>query len=238
MLTPFYQDELVRLYCGKCESILPQLDVRADLCLTDPPYGIGAADYKRGGTQHGKSVAKCKEYGFEKWDNDKLTRMHVEMIRQYSENQIVWGGNYYANWLPSSPCWLVWDKDNGSNGYADCELAWASFESAVRYFKWKWHGMLQQDMSKKEERLHPTQKPLALMKWCIEKHSEQGQLILDPFAGSGTTLVAAKLLGRPSIGIEMNEKYCQMIVDRLNKPIPLFEQEAEQTELPLAATGI
>ena len=232
MLTPFYQDELVRLYCGKCESILPQLDVRADLCLTDPPYGIGVYS---NGTMGGGVLAKQSRFEPTKWDSEPAQAWILGMLRAYSENQIVWGGNYFE--LGASSCWLVWDKDNGENYFADCELAWTSFETAVRRFKWKWHGMLQQDMSRKEERLHPTQKPIALMKWCIEKYSERGQLILDPFAGSGTTLVAAKLLGRPSIGIEMNEKYCQMIVDRLNKPIPLFEREAEQTELPLVATG-
>ena len=228
MIEPYYKDDMVTLYCGKCESILPQLEVRVDLLLTDPPYGIGAADYKRRRTQYGKSLAKCKDYGLEEWDTKAPERWVLDMLQAHSQNQIVWGGNYFE--LGASSCWLVWDKDNGDNGYADCELAWTSFESAVRYFKWKWHGMLQQDMSKKEVRVHPTQKPLALMKWCIDKYSERGELILDPFAGSGTTLVAAKLLGRKSIGIEMSEKYCKIIVDRLNKPIPLFEQ-GEQEQL-------
>jgi DNA modification methylase len=225
MLTPFYQDELVRLYCGKCESILPQLEVRADLCLTDPPYGLGADSKKfRGRVENGWT-----DYGQSDWDK-KPSQWVIDMIREFAKHSIIWGGNYFE--LPMSSGWIVWDKGQRDFSLADGELAWTDFDRALRIVDVSRAAALQ------DGKEHPTQKSLTVMKWCIEKYSERGQLILDPFAGSGTTLVAAKLLGRPSIGIEMNEKYCQMIVDRLNKPIPLFEREAEQTELPLAATGI
>jgi len=113
-----------------------------------------------------------------------------------SKNQIIWGGNYFVEHLTNSPCWIVWDKNNGDNGYADCELAWGSFSSAVRKIKHTWHGMIQENMgAAKEARYHPTQKPVPVMSFCIEKYSEPDAIIFDPFAGSCTTLVAAKQLG-------------------------------------------
>jgi site-specific DNA-methyltransferase (adenine-specific) len=141
------------------------------------------------------------------------------MIRT-SKNQIIFGGNYFAHFLKPSSSWIVWDKDNGESFFADCELAWTSFDKAVRKFKWKWNGMLQEHMGKmKENRVHPTQKPLALMQWCIKNYSEDNMTILDPFMGSGTTLVAAKLLGRNATGIEISEKYCEIARERLRQEV-------------------
>jgi site-specific DNA-methyltransferase (adenine-specific) len=186
-----------------------------DLVLTDPPYGIGASDYKRAGTKYGKSLAVCKDYGHEIWDDKPIDLSYFDSIFNISKNQIIFGGNYYP--LPPSSCWIVWDKDNGDNGYADCELAWTSFKTAVRKFKWKWHGMLQEDMKNKEIRYHPTQKPVPLMLWCLNKYAKEKELSLDPFMGSGTTLVAAKKLGRRAIGIEISKKYCDIAIERLSQ---------------------
>ena len=161
------------------------------------------------------SRATPRNYGKFSWDN-KLEKRHIDKLISVSNAQIIWGGNYYADWLPASSCWLVWDKDN-SGDFADCELAWTSFPSAVRIFKWRWNGMLQGDMKNKEERVHPTQKPLPLMKWCIEKYGKDFDVILDPFGGSMTTLVAAKLLGKRAIGIEFDENYCRLGADRLSQ---------------------
>jgi len=117
---------------------------------------------------------------------------------------------------------LVWDKDNGKTDFADCELAWTDFSQAVRKFKWRWQGMLQEKMGRqKEKRVHPTQKPLELMKWCIiqaEKHREIN-IILDPFAGSGTIGRAAMELGRKCVLIEKEKKYCDICVSRLEMPV-------------------
>jgi len=229
MIEPYYIDSDCTLYCGRAEEILPQLKERVDLVLTDPPYGIDA--YGKG-MMGGGVLAKQSRFEPTEWDRERLTRMHIEMLRHYSEHQIVWGGNYYADWFPASACWLVWHKDNGANDFADCELAWTSLPGAVRYFKWRWQGMLQQNMKRKEERWHPTQKPLALMKWCIDlARLESGALILDPFCGVATTLVAAKLRGCRSIGIEASEKYCELAVkERLNRPLPLFDDERANSE--------
>lgn len=190
------------------------------MCLTDPPYGIneGGGDSSRG------FFAKARSYENGEWDNDRASAESIQALISSSQNQIIWGGNYYADLLGASNCWLVWDKRNGATDFADCELAFTSFDSAVRIFRWRWQGMLQEKMGNaKEERFHPTQKPVALMKWCLENYSEINDTIVDPFAGSGTTGVAAKMLKRKCTLIEISEKFCEIAANRLNKPIPLFE---------------
>ncbi len=141
---------------------------------------------------------------------------HLELAISKSDRAIVWGGNYFG--LPASKCWLVWDKDNGKNDYADCELAWTNLDMAVRRIKYRWMGMLQQNMSEKEVRYHPTQKPVPVIGWCLGWVPD-AKTILDPWMGSGTTLVAAKLAGLKATGIEINEEYCKAAVERLRQGI-------------------
>lgn len=124
-----------------------------------------------------------------------------------------WGGNYYANTLPPSSCWIVWDKENTGN-FADAELAWTNQKTAVRIARHMWNGLLKAS-ERGESRIHPTQKPVVLASWVLQKYGKPEDVILDPFAGSGSTLVAAKKLGRRCIGIEMSEDYCALIVKRL-----------------------
>jgi DNA modification methylase len=139
----------------------------------------------------------------------------ANMLRGISDAQIIWGANHFSDILPRSSCWLVWDKDN-TGDYADCELAWTSFPRAVRRFRWRWNGMLQQDMANKEYREHPTQKPVPLMRWCL---SFADGVILDPYLGSGPSLRAAKDLGRRAIGIEIEERYCEIAARRLDQEV-------------------
>ena len=177
--------------------------------LTDPPYGIGADQNKRANQQHGKAAAPSKDYGVGSWDArapDMSWAYHAGIPA------IIWGGNFFAP--PASAAWLVWDKENGTNRYADCELAWSNLNQAVRRLKWRWAGMLQQDMTNKEARVHPTQKPVALMKWCLG-FLPNAQTILDPFMGSGTTGVACANLGRKFIGIEIERKYFDIACERI-----------------------
>ncbi len=203
---------LATLYLGDCVDILPTLEP-VDVLLTDPPYGIGAGDYKRGGTQYGNSKAPAKVYDRLDWDNEAPQAI-VEQSIALAKTSIVFGGNYFT--LPPSSCWLVWDKQNGEgSGYADCELAWTNMKRAVRRIYWRWAGMLQKEMGdKKEERFHPTQKPVGVMKWCLT-FTPDAQTILDPFMGSGTTGVAAVQMGRKFIGIEREPKYFDIACKRI-----------------------
>ncbi len=212
--TPYYDRDGITIYNADCRKVLPFLD-RFDLLLTDPPYGIGADRNLRANKQHGKALAPSRDYGQGQWDGEPPPSWFIDAAQQAADTSILWGGNYYG--LPRSSCWLVWDKDNGENMYADCELAWTNMDMAVRKFRWKWHGMLQEQMGdKKEQRVHPTQKPLALMRWCLSLVPD-ATTVLDPFMGSGTTLVAAKLEGRQAVGIEISEKYCEAAANRLSQ---------------------
>jgi hypothetical protein len=137
--------------------------------------------------------------------------------------QVWWGGNYYADALPPSSCWLIWDKDNTGN-FADAELAWTNQKTAVRIVKHRWNGLLKAS-ERGERRIHPTQKPIFLASWCFQKYGKQDDLILDPFFGSGSALVAAKQLGRRAIGIEASEDYCCKAIERLAQDCFHFPEE-------------
>ncbi|MBT7706420.1 site-specific DNA-methyltransferase [archaeon] len=188
-------------------------DKCVNLVLTDPPYGIGA-DKGIGGNNRGIR----KKYN-DSWDILPRKEIFDEIFR-VSKNQIIFGGNYMVEYLYNSSCWIVWDKNNSGN-FADCELAWTSFKGAVRKVKWTWNGMIQENMKNKEQRFHPTQKPVPVMKWILGKYSEENEIIFDPFLGSGTTAVAAKQLGRDFIGVEISEKYCEIARNRLKQGVLL-----------------
>ena len=128
--------------------------------------------------------------------------------------QVLFGGNYYA--LPPATCWLVWDKDNGETDFADCELAWTNLPKAVRRLRWRWNGMLQQDMAHTEEREHPTQKPVSVMRWALLQVNG-AVTVCDPFMGSGTTGVACVLEGRNFVGIERERKYFDIASERIER---------------------
>ncbi len=191
----------ITLIHGDCLEEMKKIpDKSIDLVLTDPPYGIDS--HSKNASRSNLAVAK--DYGKCEWDkNIPEKRIFSEMFR-VSKNQIIFGGNYFVEYLKNSPCWIFWDKDNGNNDFADGELIYTSFSSSVRKIKWRWAGMLQEDMKNKDIRVHPTQKPRGVLKWILEKYSNKGQTILDPFMGSGTTGVACKELNRNFIGIEIN----------------------------------
>ena len=200
-----------RVLCEDNANAMKQLkDEEFDLVLTDPPYGIGIA---KNGTVGGENLTSVKNYGNCEWDNDIPNKNVFDEIRRISKNQIIFGGNYFVEHLKNSPCWIVWDKDNTGN-FADCELAWTSFKTAVRKFKYTWNGMIQEDMKNKEYRYHPTQKPVALMAWILTNYSEEKHTVLDPFLGSGTTLIAAEQLGRKCFGIEISPQYVDVTIKR------------------------
>jgi DNA modification methylase len=222
----FYQDSFATIFHGDCREILPQLP-KVDLVLTDPPYGIGEGNAKRIASRLTKGI-KGRDYGNATWDQKPIDRELLRLTLGAAYWLIVFGGNYYTEDLKSGPCWLVWDKDN-TGDFADCELAWTNLKKAVRKIKWRWNGMLQQDMANKEERFHPTQKPVPVMAWAIQQAPDDCDTILDPFMGSGTTLVAAKQLGRKSIGIELEEKYCEIAARRLSQEYLPLEMPKQPT---------
>ena len=184
-----------------------------DLAIVDPPYGIGAsADSRVGGSYTVnmggvKRKVEAKEYTPKDWDFKKPTIEYWKELKRVSKNQIVWGGNYFVENLTDSPCWVVWNKRNGENNNADCELAWTSFKTAVRMFEWKWNGMLQQNMKNKEERIHPTQKPVKLYEWLLSNYAKEGDKILDTHVGSGSSRIACHKMGFDFTGYEIDEYY-------------------------------
>jgi DNA modification methylase len=213
-MTPYYEDSAVTIYHGDCQEILAGLP-SVDLVLTDPPYGIKEA---AGKNRSRIQLAMPRDYGNLTWDNLPPSKDLLDPVIAQGKWAIVWGGNFFG--LPASSCWLVWDKDN-SGDFADCELAWTNLKSAVRKFKWRWNGMLQENMTRKDSRSHPTQKPLALMKWCIGLAGPVSTVI-DPFMGSGTTLRAAKDIGLTAIGIDREERYCELAAKRMSQEVFAF----------------
>ncbi len=214
-------NELInKIHIGDCLELMRKLpDNSIDLILTDPPYGIGADKRaaSNGGKKWGRAVAPHREYRHTNWD-EKIPDAEVfaEMFR-VSKHQIIWGGNYFIEHLKNSPCWLVWNKDNGTNYFSDCEMAWTSFPSAVRMFTYRWNGMLQGNTKDKEDRIHPTQKPLPLFRWCIEKYSGPGDIVLDCYSGSGTTAVACSETDRRFICVEKDPEYHAASIGRLEQ---------------------
>lgn len=204
---PYYQDERCTIYCGDNRLILPWLGT-FDLLLTDPPYGIGADKMTLGN-------GKRKLYrGSEEWDSKPPARWQIEMMIEMATSAILWGGNYFA--LPETRCVLVWDKGTGDNDFADCELAWTNLDRAVKKHFQSWVGANAKDRD--GARVHPTQKPLALMKWCLGLVPDAARVV-DPYMGSGTTLVAAKAEGRIAVGVERDEKYCEAAAKRLEQGV-------------------
>jgi DNA modification methylase len=213
---PYYQDSAVTIYCGDCRQILPFLG-RFNLLLTDPPYGIGTDEvmYEKSGNVVGsghRRVAK-RTYEWNDWDANPVEPWLIMALRSMCDKQVIWGGNYYE--LPPARCWLVWEKENDGNDFADAELAWTNFETSVRMKRHLWNGMARKAS---ERRDHPTQKPLELMSWVICLAGNV-TTVLDPFAGSGTTGRAAKDLGKKATLIEREERYCEISANRMSQEV-------------------
>jgi len=174
-------------------------DNHFDVAIVDPPYKnefvIVASD----------NASKVKRNGNLKTLNNNVpTKEYFDELKRVSKNQIIWGVNYYEIYLGAGR--IVWDKDN-TGVYSDCELAYHSFSDVTRKFKWRWNGMLQQDMKNKEIRVHPTQKPIALYKWLIDKYTNENDLILDTHLGSGSIAIACHYMKRNLIGYEIDKDY-------------------------------
>lgn len=198
-MKPYYEHAGVTIYHGDCRHVLKMLDL-CDLLLTDPPYGIFAC-----GGKWGRKRDLL-------WDRTVVDNM--DQVRAAARHHIVWGGNYYD--LPPSRGWLVWWKRDSVPSAADVELAWTSFDMNARLIDWS-------IAATNGERVgHPTQKPEAVMRWSLQSVPVAYSTVIDPFMGSGTTLVAAKRLGKRAIGIELEERYCEIAARRLaQEALPL-----------------
>lgn len=209
MNTPYYQDEAVTIYHGDCAEILPQLG-RSDLLLTDPPYGIGKDGQSRTTGGHGGR----KAYEFMGWDSVRPPAETFALLLACASKHIIWGGNFFADMLPASMKWLVWDKGQRIN-QSDGELAWTSFHGALRILTLNRVELMSDGAE------HPTQKPLKLIQWCIMQAGDV-QTIIDPFAGSGTTGRAAKNLGKTAVLIEREERYAEIAARRMQQEVLNF----------------
>ena len=194
-----------------------------DLAIVDPPYGIGVN--KGGHTLAGNGNFKggnfkvaARKYKGGEWDNEPPKQEYFTELFRVSKNQIVWGANHFIERMPyNSSCWIVWDKDNGESYQADCELAWTSFDKAVRKFTWRWWGLLQQNMKNKEERMHPTQKPVKLYEWLLMNYAKEGDRILDTHLGSGSIAIACHNLGFDLTACELDSEYYEAAMKRLKQ---------------------
>ncbi len=196
------------------EAMKLMLDNQFDLAIVDPPYGIDMD----GGNIGGNNLTKAKDYTKKDWDKSAPSREYFIELKRVSKNQIIWGANHFIQNIPkaNSSCWIVWDKDNTGN-FADCELAYTSFKSAVRKYKFRWNGMLQGDMKNKEHRIHPTQKPVKLYEWLLMNYAKEGDKILDTHLGSGSIAIACHNLGYDLEGYELDKEYYDNALKRIKE---------------------
>lgn len=214
--------EGVTCILGDCLEVLPALG-RFDACVTDPPYGIRADE------AIGPASSGWTQYAVNKWDRERPSKELFELILSRSKVQIIWGGNYFTDYLPPSMQWLVWDKGQRDFSLADCEFAWTSQDKAARVFTYPRALALQ------DGKEHPTQKPLELMAWCLDQLPKSTQAVIDPFLGSGTTAVACVKRGLSVTGVERHEPYfdvaCRRIEAALRQPDMFIEPPAKAEQL-------
>lgn len=222
-MTPYYDEGGITIYHGDCRDVLqlcrcvPGLRHAdscisgADLVLTDPPYGIG--DRWAKSAMIGRNGSSRLWGNGETWDDAPPDAATIRLVIAAGKRVIIWGGNYFG--LPPSRCWLVWDKVQKFTG-ADAELAWTNLDAPVRV--WRLSRIAAFGNNAESVKQHPTEKPITLMRWCLDLAGGDGT-VLDPFMGSGTTLRAAKDFGRRAIGIEIEEKYCEIAARRLAQEV-------------------
>jgi site-specific DNA-methyltransferase (adenine-specific) len=201
---PYYEHAGITIYHGDCRDILPTLGT-VDAILTDPPYGIGASS---GIGKYGRLRANNEP----KWDTVAPDLTHIPPVQS-----IVWGGNYFG--LTPSRMYVIWDKGAGFAGrdFAECEQAWCSWDGNAKIYRRD--PLACRDYVGKE---HPTEKPIPLFRWCLNLFPNTWESLVDPYCGSGTALIAAKSINRRAIGIEIEERYCEIAAKRLSQEVMDF----------------
>lgn len=207
---------MIELLNIDCMEYMKGLEDNAfDLAIVDPPYGIGESG--KTNKSRGK-LAVAQDYKpFAGGDLEPPNLQYFQELQRVSKNQIIWGANHFCSIFGgSSSCWIVWDKMTGATDFADCELAYTSFNTAVRKFQFQWSGMLQGNMKKKEYRIHPTQKPAKLYEWLLSNYAKEGDRILDTHLGSGSSAIAAHYGGFDLVGCELDEDYYKAACERFD----------------------
>lgn len=228
-LSTYYMEDGIVIYHGDCRAIIPDLPP-ADAIITDPPYGGGlgtdyADRFKNVAGKWWKNTSRATQTRHKPIIGDDEPFDPSHLISANVDIKVLWGANWYANRLPDSGAWWMWDKRNGKRDVTEAEwpmsegeLAWTNVGKGVRIFRHTWFGLIRD--SERGEHFHPTQKPVALMAWCIERAKvPAGGLIVDPYMGSGTTLRAAKDSGRAAIGVEIDEAYCEIAAKRMSQGV-------------------
>ena len=213
--------EKLNLYHTDCMDFMRDIpDNYYELCICDPPYGSSNIT---GGYTSGKGggISKQKKYHKELWNQIAPSKAYFTELIRVSKNVIIWGANHFIENIPkaNSSCWIVWNKINGENSFADCELAWTNLDTAVRLFDFKWQGMLQGDMKNKETRIHPTQKPVALYKWLLDKYAKPNDKILDTHGGSMSIAIACHDYGFDLDLCELDKEYFDKGVQRVKNHV-------------------
>ena len=214
---------MIELLNEDCMEVMSRYeDNYFDLAIVDPPYGIGESG--KTNKSRGK-LAAAKDYqSFHGGDLEPPQKGYFVELERVSKNPIILVANHFMDRIGrGSPCWIVWDKLN-SGDFADCELAYTSFKTAVRRFQFMWNGMLQGDMKNKEHRIHPTQKPVKLYDWLLSNYAEKGQKLLDTHLGSGSSAIAAHYFDCDFVGTEIDPDYYKAAKER-------FENETAQGSL-------
>ncbi len=219
----YYEQGGFTIYHGDNLPIMLELVGEAkskmDLLLTDPNYGISRDGGMRGAGHDGfgngtKRADTARVYEGD-WDDERASNEQLHVAIALAQQAIIWGGNYFADLLPVSTKWLVWDKQQTMPTYSDAELAWTNLPGvSTKMFRYNGSGL----MAKERTRFHPTQKPESLILWCLGLVPE-AKTVIDPWLGSGTTLVAAKLKGMTGIGIEKDERFCEVAAKRLAQDV-------------------
>lgn len=213
-----YKTDLLDLRCCDNMDLMAQYpDKHFDLAVVDPPYGIGEDGLKN--HSRGDKLFPPTKFTPKNWDNDSPKVLYFNELKRVSKNQIIWGANHFIEKIKdaNSSSWIVWDKENGDNDFADCELAWTSHKSAVRKYKFRWSGMLQGDMKNKEKRIHPTQKPVKLYDWIFQNYANDGDKILDTHLGSGSIAIASHYAGLHLTACEIDVDYFKESVSRIKR---------------------
>lgn len=223
-MKPYYEEAGISIFHGDCREVLPTLDRNAAL-VTDPQYGIGfktkANRARKTGLDFGKFAGDLiRDPNWLPLQNDDNTPFDPTPFLEFSE-VILWGAQNYSALLPTNRGWLIWDKlrDKKPSDFGDCELAWTNLSMVTRIWHQLWRGLVREgeDNVANGPKFHPCQKPIELMRWCVG--FTKSNLIIDPYMGSGTTLRAAKDQGRRAIGIEIEERYCEIAANHLRQGV-------------------